>query len=112
MYSVMIILASTSIWLGRNQNLYTFWFYITNFYRYPMEIYQRSGIGMALWGTFTFVVPILVVSNVPARVLAQPLEHGWFHWQSAYAILAAVGSVMASRWVFKKALLSYRSASS
>jgi len=46
MYSVMIILASTSIWLGRNQNLYTFWFYITNFYRYPMEIYQRSGIGL------------------------------------------------------------------
>ena len=70
MYSVMITLASTSIWLGRNQNLYTFWFYITNFYRYPMEIYQRNGIGMALWGTFTFVVPILVVSNIPARVLA------------------------------------------
>ncbi len=63
MYSVMIILASTSIWLGRNQNLYTFWFYITNFYRYPMEIYQRTGIGMALWGTFTFVIPILVVSE-------------------------------------------------
>ena len=35
MYSVMIMLASTSIWLGRNQNLYNFWFYITNFYRYP-----------------------------------------------------------------------------
>lgn len=35
MYSVMICLASTSIWFGRNQNLYNFWFYITNFYRYP-----------------------------------------------------------------------------
>ena len=44
MYSVMITLASTSIWFGRNQNLYNFWFYITNFYRYPMEIYQRNGI--------------------------------------------------------------------
>ena len=40
MYSLMISLASTSIWLGRNQTLYDFWFYITNFARYPMEIYQ------------------------------------------------------------------------
>ena len=40
LYSLMISLASTSIWLGRNQTLYDFWFYITNFARYPMEIYQ------------------------------------------------------------------------
>ncbi len=115
MYSVMITLASTSIWLGRNQNLYDFWFYITNFYRYPMEIYQRSGIGMALWGTFTFVVPILVVSNIPARVLAQPLGMPWKAWEwglAGYTVLAAIGSLMFSRWVFRRALLSYRSASS
>ena len=115
MYSVMIMLASTSIWFGRNQNLYNFWFYITNFYRYPMEIYQRNGIGMALWGTFTFVVPILVVSNVPARVLAQPLGTPWKSWEwglAAYAIFGCVWSLWISRWVFKRALLSYRSASS
>ena len=112
MYSVMIILASTAIWLGRNQNLHTFWFYITNFYRYPMEIYEKSGIGMALWGTFTFVIPILVVSNVPARILAQPMERGWYDWQSLYAIFAAGASLVMSRWVFKMALRSYRSASS
>ncbi len=115
MYSVMICLASTSIWFGRNQNLYNFWFYITNFYRYPMEIYQRNGIGMALWGTFTFIVPILVVSNIPARVLAQPLGTPWKTWEwglAGYAVLAAVWCFLASRWVFKRALLSYRSASS
>ena len=112
MYSVTIILASTAIWLGRNQNLHTFWFYITNFYRYPMEIYEKSGIGMALWGTFTFVIPILVVSNVPARILAQPMERGWYSWQSLYAIFAAGMSLVVSRWVFKTALKSYRSASS
>jgi len=115
LYSVMIALASTSIWLGRNQNLYDFWFYITNFYRYPMEIYQRSGWGMALWGTFTFVIPILVVSNVPARVLAQPLGHPWRSWEwglAAYTVLATVGSLYISRWIFHRALASYRSASS
>lgn len=115
MYSVMLALASTSIWLGRNQNLYDFWFYITNFYRYPMEIYQRSGMGWALWGTFTFVIPVLVVSNIPARVLAQPLGTPWKWWEwslAGYAIVAAVLSLVASRWVFLMALRSYRSASS
>ncbi|MDG1875135.1 MAG: ABC-2 family transporter protein [Mariniblastus sp.] len=116
MYSVMICLASTSIWFGRNQNLYNFWFYITNFYRYPMEIYQRGGnIGMALWCTFTFVIPILVVSNIPARILAQPLGTPWQSWEwqlAGFAIIASAWSLWASRWVFRKALLSYRSASS
>lgn len=115
LYSVMIALASTSIWLGRNQNLYDFWFYITNFYRYPMEIYQRSGLGMALWGTFTFIVPILVASNIPARVLAQPLGWPWSagEWGLAgFTIVASGLSLVASRWVFIRALTSYRSASS
>ena len=39
LYSLMTTLAATSIWLGRNQSLYNFWFYITNFSRSPMEIY-------------------------------------------------------------------------
>lgn len=115
MYSVMIMLASTSIWFGRNQNLYNFWFYITNFYRYPMEIYQRNGIGMGLWATFTFVVPILVVSNVPARILAQPLGTPWKQWEwglAGYAIFSAIWMLWLSRVVFRRALMSYRSASS
>lgn len=114
MYSVMISLAATSIWLGRNQSLYNFWFYITNFSRYPMEIYAR-GWGWSLWGLFTFAVPVLVVVNVPARVLARPLrpEEEWWEWPLAgFAVIATIGSLVASRWVFKRALLSYRSASS
>ncbi len=115
MYSVMIALAATSIWLGRNQNLYDFWFYITNFYRYPMEIYQRGTVGWSLWGAFTFVIPVLVVSNVPARVLAQPLGWPWRWWEWAlmgFAIFAAVAGLWLSRQVFQLALRSYRSASS
>ncbi len=115
MYSVMIILASTSIWLGRNQQLHSFWFYITNFYRYPMEIYQTNAIGWAFWGIFTFIVPILVVSNVPARVLAQPSGYpfqGWEWGLAGYAVLSAILSVLISRWIFKLALKGYRSASS
>ena len=112
LYSVMITLAATSIWLGRNQSLYDFWFYITNFSRYPMEIYEGP------WGTplrklFTFVIPILIVINVPAGILAKPLDANNAGFQLAgFGVLAVIISLAFSRWVFKKALLSYRSASS
>ena len=111
LYCLMISLAATSIWLGRNQTLYNFWFYITNFSRYPMEIYSGSLAGDALRTFFTFVIPVLVVVNVPARIMAMPLEAQ--NWPLAvFAVFAAVGSLLASRWVFSRALLSYRSASS
>lgn len=108
LYSLMISLAATSIWLGRNQTLYNFWFYITNFSRYPMEIY-RSFYPMQ-W-VFTFLIPVLIVVNVPARLMAMPFgTHGWT--LPVFAIFAAIGSLIASRYVFHLALRSYRSASS
>jgi ABC-2 type transport system permease protein len=110
MYSVMIALAATSVWLGRNQSLYDFWFYITNFARYPMEIYNGP-IGNYLRWTLTFVLPVLVVVNVPARLLAKPFQRE-YAWLAVFAIVATAASLAASRWVFQRALLSYRSASS
>ena len=75
-----------------------------------MEIYSGPA-GLALRSFFTFIIPVLVVVNVPARVMAKPLvESGWA--LPAFTIFATVGSVLASRWVFRRALLSYRSASS
>jgi ABC-2 type transport system permease protein len=113
LYSLTIAMAATSIWLGRNQSLYDFWFYITNFARYPMEIYCR-GWGLALWGLFTFVIPVLVVVNVPARLLARPLSpRAWWEWPLAgFTVLATFASLWLCRWVFHRALGSYRSASS
>ena len=112
-YSLMIALAATSVWLGRNLTLFDFWFYITNFSRYPMEIYQGT------WGTplrrlFTFCIPVLVVVNVPARILVRPVSpqspEDWL--LPGFAIVATAASLAGSRWVFQRALGSYRSASS
>ena len=65
LYSLMITLAATSIWLGRNQTLYNFWFYITNFSRYPMEIYSgRFGTPLRLF--FTFIIPAIFLMYYPA----------------------------------------------
>ena len=113
LYGVMISLSATSIWLGRNQSLYNFWFYITNFSRYPMEIYNGA-FGTPLKNFFTFIVPVLVVVNVPARILARPLcASGPGAWRlPVFAVVATIVSLVASRWVFVKALGSYRSASS
>jgi len=112
-YSLIICLAATSIWLGRNQSLYDFWFYITNFSRYPMEIYQ-TGWGLPLWYIFTFVFPILVIVNVPARIVAQPLapRQGWEWGLAAFAFVATIACLGISRWIFQRALRSYSSASS
>ena len=113
MYSVMITLASTSVWLGRNQTLYNFWFYITNFSRYPMEIY-KFGWGMALYLFFTFVIPVLLVVNIPARIMAKPLDTMQAeYWRLAgFSILATLCCLTLSRKIFVRALKSYRSASS
>jgi len=110
LYCVMITLAASSIWLGRNQSLYDFWFYITNFSRYPMEIYNGD------WGTplrqlFTFVIPILVVINVPAHLMAKPFTRE-LAWLAGFAVVATIFCLWGSRWVFQRALWSYRSASS
>ena len=107
---VMITLAATSVWLGRNQTLYDFWFYITNFSRYPMEIYQGT-IGGPLQWFFTFVVPVLIVVNVPARLMAKPFTAQ--NWPLAlFGLVAAAGSLWVSRLIFTAAMKSYRSASS
>jgi ABC-2 type transport system permease protein len=116
MYSTMISLAATSIWLGQNRSLYDFWFYITNFSRYPMEIYDGPW-GNPLRLVFTFVLPILLVVNVPARVIAWPFgadaAQSAMTWSlCGFMLLATALSFAASRWLFQRALRGYRSASS
>lgn len=111
LYSLMIALAATSVWLGRNQTLYDFWFYITNFSRYPMEIYGGNAWGRGLRYAFSFAVPVLLVVNIPARLVAMPLEKQ--SWPLAvFTIFASFASLVASRWMFGKAMQQYRSASS
>jgi len=110
LYSLVIMLAAATILMGRNSSLYDFWFYLTNFSRYPAEIYAGPW-GGPLRTVCTFVIPILLVVNVPARVIAQPLEGGAW-WPVAGAAVAALAALVVSRVVFLEALAKYRSASS
>jgi ABC-2 type transport system permease protein len=106
----MIVMAATSVWLGRNQGLYEFWFYVTIFARYPRDIYAGSAAGNILRFLFSYVLPILVVITVPAEVVAGRLLDP--SWISAVSVVAAAAGLYLSRRVFYLALKSYRSASS
>ena len=109
-YSLMIGLAATSIFFGRNQGLLDFWFYVTIFARYPSSIYSGSPTGEVLRFVFSYVLPILLVVTVPARVLlGKTLEPGWL---SGLTLLAGVVSFLVARLVFHWSLRHYRSASS
>ena len=131
LYGLVIMLAAATILMGRNQSLYDFWFYLTNFS--PTRMGGNQGhsdrrrylffndtatteIYTGPWGgplrmICTFVIPILLVVNVPARVIAQPFT-GESWGAVAAAVLAGIGSLVVSRLVFQRALARYRSASS
>ncbi|MGZ0168276.1 MAG: ABC transporter permease [Planctomycetales bacterium] len=113
-YSLMIAMATTSIWLTRNQGLYDFWFYITVFARYPRSIYNgvdasRLEFSEMLQGTFTYAVPILLVVTVPARIIANGLSD--WHYPVIGLASSTVGLIV-SRMLFKRSLRSYRSSGS
>jgi ABC-2 type transport system permease protein len=109
-YSLMLMLASTSVWFGRNTGLYDFWFYVTIFARYPREIYSGSPAGEALQFGLSYMLPVLLVVTVPSRILlAKVLNPSWL---TLVAIASAVGGLLVSRAVFRWSLRSYRSASS
>lgn len=109
-YSLMISLACTSLFFGRNQSLLDFWFYITVFARYPSTIYSGSPSGEIIRFAFSYVVPILLVVTVPARtLLTMVVEPGWL---AGVPIFTGVLSVLLSRVIFRWSLRFYRSASS
>ncbi len=113
-YSMMIVTACSSIFLGRNQGLYDFWFYITVFARYPRSIYDgrdssRFENGEILQFGFSYIMPILLAVTVPARIIVGTLEEK--HWATV-AALAALAAFIVARVVFRWSLNHYRSASS
>lgn len=107
LYALMFMFASTSVWFIRQTSASHFWFYLTSCAKYPAEIYQPLARG-SLYFVLTFIVPVLIVANLPANVMVRT-----FHtWMVAYAFAAAAAVLALSAAVFNFALRSYRSASS
>jgi ABC-2 type transport system permease protein len=107
-YSFLVLLTSVSVWFKRNQSLFELWWLFTSLMRYPREIFSGRWAGPMGW-FFTFIVPILLVVNVPARVMVRLLDDWWIAW---FTVLVTGVLLVASRKFFRYALRQYRSASS
>ena len=103
-YCLMFMLATVSFWTVRAQGIVYGYYNLFNIARMPDEAF--SGMFKMV---FTFVLPVLLVSNVPVRVLNDTLSSR----ASVFLLLglAAVCAV-ASEWVWRLSLRHYTSASS
>jgi ABC-2 type transport system permease protein len=103
-YSLMFLLATISFWTVRAQGIVWGYYNLFNIARLPDEAFQ--GLFRAF---FTFAIPMLLVSNVPARVLTNKLES----FSSVLLLLAmAVACFAVSEIGWRASLRRYTSASS
>jgi ABC-2 type transport system permease protein len=103
LYSMMFCLSILTFWIGRASNLFELYYQLTQFTRYPGEIY-RFGLRMVL----LTAIPMLVVSNFPAKVLVGGLLSG----RLFYACAIGVSFLLITTWLWSMGLKRYRSASS
>src|SRR5436190_6227659 len=73
-YSFLLMLCSMSVWMVRNQSLMEMWWLFTTLMRYPREIFAATTWGRPIGLFFTFILPVLLVINVPAHTMVQALE--------------------------------------
>lgn len=107
-YSFLLILSSTAIWMVRNQSLMELWWLFSTLMRYPRDIYNVPW-ALPIRIIFTFVLPALLVVSVPAEVIGRAtINPLWACWTAASGIL----SLVFSRWIFRRSIACYRSASS
>jgi ABC-2 type transport system permease protein len=106
-YSFVLLLTSSSVWMMRNQSLYEVWWLFSTLMRYPREIFAGAWAYPLGW-FFTFVIPVILVTNVPARAMVKALEPVVV----VYTLAATGVLLLLSRKVFRLALRRYRSASS
>jgi ABC-2 type transport system permease protein len=107
-YSFLVLLMSTAVWLVRNQSLMELWWLFTTVMRYPREIFTRSWAQPIGW-FFWYLLPVLLVVNVPADVMVEKFFNPWAVGQM---VLATAVMLFLSRRLFRFSLKRYRSASS
>jgi ABC-2 type transport system permease protein len=103
-YSLMFMLATTCFWTVRAQGMVWGYYNLFQIARMPDEAFQR-GVFKAV---FTFALPMLLVSNVPVRLLVDTLTS-----PKLFLLLAmAVVCPLVSEWVWRMSVRRYTSASS
>jgi len=71
-YSIMFGLATIAFWIVRAQGLIYGYFNVFNIARYPDVVFR--GVFKVI---FSYLIPVIIVANVPSRILARALESPW-----------------------------------
>lgn len=104
-YSVMLALAAVSFWIIRAQGLIYGYFNFLQIARYPDVIFPRM-----FRFVFGWIIPVIIVANIPARLLIKPLnDPAALMFQ---LVVAGSAALIASRIFWRFALRRYSSASS
>ncbi len=103
-YSLMFLLATISFWTVRAQGIVWGYYNLFQIARMPDEAFTG-----AFRIVFTFAIPMLLVSNVPVRVVTGKLEEPWL--VLLVLVMSAV-CVGVSEWGWRTSLKHYTSASS
>ena len=104
-YSIMLSLAAVSFWIIRAQGLVYGYFNFLQIARYPDAIFPRL-----FRFIFSWIVPVIIVANIPARLLVKPLSQP--AWLMLNLVIAGTFALVGSRLFWRFALRHYSSASS
>jgi ABC-2 type transport system permease protein len=102
-YSILVLSVSAVFWLTSAQGVEGGYFTLTEFSRLPREAFR--GVSRVL---FVWVLPVVVVSNAPARILMHGYDPLWVLWVAGIA----AGWLSLAVFVFHRGLKRYASASS
>jgi ABC-2 type transport system permease protein len=103
-YSALVLAMSLSFWITSSQGIEGGYFTLMEFSRLPKEAFINRGLSII----FVWVLPVVVVSNAPARALLYGFQAQW----AAGLCAATLAWFMLSVFVFRRGLRRYTSASS
>jgi ABC-2 type transport system permease protein len=106
-YSVLVLCVSLAFWITSAQGIEGSYFTLAEFSRLPRQAFRGIAHGAANI-VFVWMLPMVVVSNVPASVLI----HGFNPWHVAWVVATAVAWFTVAVVVFNRGLRRYTSASS
>ncbi|MEA3213186.1 MAG: viologen exporter family transport system permease protein [Chthoniobacter sp.] len=104
-YAVLFFLATVAFWIVRAQGLIYGYYNVFNIARYPDVVFRG-----AFRIIFSYLIPVILVANVPTRTLARAFEAPWVGL--AQLAGATLFILLASRAFWQFALRRYSSASS
>ncbi len=102
-YSALVMAMSLAFWITSSQGVEGSYFTLMEFSRLPREAFNRVASLLFVW-----ILPVVVVSNGPARELL----HGFELWWALALVAAAAGWFTLAVAMFRGGLKRYTSASS